>query len=141
MLANVSSSAKSASTWMAQLDRCFGRYELTEDTDQERVRIAVIDTGVNIDDTTMEYQFNSRLEECRSWLDAKAGEEGTLLSPGDDEDGHGTHTVSIALQATRQTLCKIYAAQVFRKRQDKRKVATTKSTQVAIARVSLHGKR
>jgi len=126
---------------MTGLCKCLKRYELTQDPSQEPIRIAVIDTGVYIDDTTLDCQFDSRLMECRSWLDAKAEEEGTLLSPGDDEDGHGTHTVSIALQATRQTLCKIYAAQVFRTRQDKRKVATTESTQVAIARVSFHGKR
>jgi subtilisin family serine protease len=126
---------------MIELHKCLERYELTQAHKQEPVRIAVIDTGVYIDDITLETQFDSRLEECRSWLDAKAGEGGTLLSPGNDEDGHGTHTVSIALQATRQTRCKVYAAQVFQKRQDKGTVATTESIQVAIARVSFHDKR
>ena len=123
---------------MTKLEGSVKQCELTGDIDQGRVKIAIVDTGVHIDDVTLEYRFNSRLKECRSWLDGSGGDDGILLSPNVDEDGHGTHNASIALKATQHTQNEIFVAQVFRRRRDKQTVGTTRPTQIAIARVSIH---
>ena len=135
--ANISNSADESKEWREQLKECLGGYELATG---KPVKMAVIDTGVSIPGADLEYQFHNRLKECRSWLDEKAGEEGIEFQEV-DEDGHGTHTVSIALKTTERTDCELYVAQVFRNRGEKKTVYTNKATQTAIARVSIHNKR
>jgi hypothetical protein len=100
------------------------------------VRIAVIDTGAKIHSDHLEFIFDSRLKECRSWLDPSAGAKGLEMPAGGDEDGHGTQMVTLALRATRDTPCEVFAAQVFRNRKDQLRAGATATTQTAIARVS-----
>ena len=99
------------------------------------VKIAVIDTGALIDEDSLDFKFDGRLKECRSWLDESAGKPGTEMSGGADNVGHGTHATSLVLQATMHTDCEVYAAQVFAVQQDQQTVEETRATQIAIARV------
>jgi hypothetical protein len=100
------------------------------------VRIAVIDTGAQIHGDELEFMFDSRLKECRSWLDSAGAGDGVVMPLGGDDDGHGTHTVSLALKATQNTHCELFSAQVFRTRQEQLESGNAETTQRAIAKVS-----
>jgi hypothetical protein len=100
------------------------------------MRIAVIDTGAQIHGDDLEFIFDSRLKECRTWLNSADAGDGLVMPSGGDVDGHGTHTVSLALRATQNTHCELFSAQVFRTRQELLEPGSAESTQLAIARVS-----
>ncbi|KAK1066325.1 hypothetical protein LTR74_007212 [Friedmanniomyces endolithicus] len=98
------------------------------------VRIAVIDTGVHIDEDTLDLKYDGRLKECRSWLEDANGDAGQMMLSPADSVGHGTHATSLLLQATQHTLCEVYAAQVFDAQEGHDRGAASQATQVAITR-------
>ena len=139
-------SARSASQWLADLTNSVRqsilRSQPLEDEDEslsvaKPVKIAVIDTGVCIDEAILEQRFDGRLKECRSWLDDGDGENGAVIPPCADAVGHGTHATSLVLQATEHTGCEVYVAQVFNSREDQQSGKSRQATQVAIARVCM----
>ncbi|KAK5110337.1 hypothetical protein LTR62_006045 [Meristemomyces frigidus] len=135
--------ARSASQWFADLTnsvrQSVQRSLPSQDEDStfptvSPVKIAIIDTGVSIDESILDQEFDGRLRECRSWLKDGDGEDGAVISPNSDAVGHGTHATSLVLQATEHTGCEVYVAQVFNSRGDQQKDQTRQATQVAIAR-------
>ncbi|KAK0290620.1 hypothetical protein LTR35_000051 [Friedmanniomyces endolithicus] len=78
------------------------------------VRIAVIDTGVHIDEDTLNLKYDGLLKECRSWLEDANGDAGQMMLSPADSVGHGTHATSLLLQATQHTPCEVYAAQALK---------------------------
>ncbi|KAK1056933.1 hypothetical protein LTR74_014531 [Friedmanniomyces endolithicus] len=98
------------------------------------VRIAVIDTGVHIDEDTLHLKYDGRLKECRSWLEDANGDAGQMMLSPADSVGHGTHATSLLLQATQHTPCEVYAAQVFDAQEGHDRGAASQATQVAITR-------
>jgi hypothetical protein len=78
------------------------------------VKVAILDTGVQIPNHRLTNNFEQRLKECRTWLGTSASEGEKLAPGGHDADGHGTHGTSVLLQATRNTGIHVYAAQVFK---------------------------
>ncbi len=105
------------------------------------VRIAVIDTGVHIDEDTLDLKYDGRLKECRSWLKDANGDVGQMMLSPTDSVGHGTHATSLLLQATQHTPCEVYAAQVFDAQEGHDRGAASQATQVAITRVRVSNKR
>ena len=79
---------------------------------QHSVRVAVIDTGADMPTNVAKDDYNGRLKECRTWLNT---EDSKGMPQGGDDDGHGTHLVSLVLNIA--PLCDVYAAQVFPKRE------------------------
>ncbi|KAK0880595.1 hypothetical protein LTR87_005559 [Friedmanniomyces endolithicus] len=98
------------------------------------VRVAVIDTGVHIDEDTLLLKYDGRLKECRSWLEDANGDAGQMMLSPADSVGHGTHATSLLLQATQHTPCEVYAAQVFDAQEGHDRGAASQATQVAITR-------
>ena len=100
------------------------------------VRIAVIDTGADIDESVLEL-YDHRLVECRSWI----GKDPAQLVEGATADaiGHGTHATSLVLSVTENTDCEIYVAQVFERDPEQKGLSAkdVESMTRAIARVGL----
>jgi hypothetical protein len=76
-----------------------------------RVKVAVIDTGVAIEDSILDDLYDNRLIECRSWTGANQAR--LIECASADTVGHGTHATSLLLKVTENTDCEIYVAQVF----------------------------
>jgi hypothetical protein len=121
---------------MSKLHTCIKNCHIGNVPDTVPVRIAVIDTGAQIHGDDLEFMFDSRLKECRSWLDSADAGDGLVMPSGGDADGHGTHTVSLALRATQNTHCELFSAQVFCTRQEQLESGNAETAQLAIARVS-----
>jgi hypothetical protein len=83
------------------------------------VKVAILDTGVQISTDWLRGVYEGRLKECRTWLTTEnpEGEEFELGTR--DSDGHGTHGTSVLLDVTRSADVHVYAAQVFNKREEK----------------------
>jgi hypothetical protein len=105
------------------------------------IRIAIIDTGAAIGNSDLEYRYDNRLIECRTWI----GEEpGRLVEyTTSDSTGHGTHATSLALGVTENTDCEVYVAQCFEKPPQQKLVLEkdSEATAEAIALVSLQDER
>ena len=74
-----------------------------------KVRIAVLDTGVDLNHPDMN---SERIQSVRSWVNGKNGEEEDR--GGGDESGHGTHTAGILLDLAPDA--DIYLAQIATKK-------------------------
>jgi subtilisin family serine protease len=61
--------------------------------DPRRVRIAILDTGIDMNHVDM-LSEKDRIKKVYSWVDGKNGEEDRF---GGDISGHGTHIASIVL--------------------------------------------
>ena len=87
------------------------------------VKIAVLDTGAKFTKAILQNHYDNRVREIRKWHLASASaqipDSGIHIPDGDDEDGHGTHSTSLVLNATQNTDCLVYVAKVFGSKQDK----------------------
>jgi subtilisin family serine protease len=77
-------------------------------------RIAIIDTGVDIEHGVLDQLYDNRLtiKDCITLVGAEPGPSHVFDTL--DLVGHGTHAVSLVLDITLNTDCEVYAAQVFR---------------------------
>lgn len=122
---------------MALLER-YVRSILGDDVDQPRkepVKVAILDTGAKFDPKMLEMAYEGRIKEYRSWTDQGCGKRGKILDDGNDDDGHGTHAVSLLLQVARH--CEVYVAQVFPSRFSKRDANVDRDVVDSIANVSI----
>ena len=83
-------------------------HHVPEPNKQQRVRIAVLDTGVDPNHPDMD---NERIQSVRSWVNGKNGEEEDRRAS--DESGHGTHITGILLDLA--PAADIYVAQIATK--------------------------
>ena len=83
-------------------------HHFPEPNTQQRVRIAVLDTGVDRNHPDMD---SERIQSVRSWVNGKNGEEED--PPASDESGHGTHITGILLDLAPDA--DIYVAQIATK--------------------------
>lgn len=88
-----------------------------------RVRIAILDTGLNkhhpqVKSILEKTQSERRIKNCKSWVPGVAGsvdtdKNGMLLSD-EDTDGHGTHCAMVAHKVAPNA--DIYVARIFKDR-------------------------
>lgn len=76
----------------------------------KRIRIAVLDTGY--DPTTPFFSDRSRKRRIQRWKDMAAGDSESAV----DEDGHGTHVLSILMKVI--PVADFYVARVAPRRGD-----------------------
>lgn len=84
------------------------KHHVPEPVTQDRVRIAVLDTGVDPNHPDMDTE---RIRSVRSWVNGKNGGEEDRQAG--DEFGHGTHTAGILLDLAPDA--DIYVAQIATK--------------------------
>ena len=83
-------------------------HHVSEPDTKQRVKIAVLDTGVDPKHSDMD---SERIQSVRSWVNGKNGEEEDRRAS--DESGHGTHTTGILLDLAPDA--DIYVAQIATK--------------------------
>ena len=88
------------------------------------VRVAILDTGANFN-KRMNFLYKNRIKDYWSWCGPESHVEGRsvlgndgqpILPEGQDEDGHGTHIMSVLLQVA--PVCQVYIAKVFETHND-----------------------
>ena len=100
----------------------------------DSVRIAVLDTGAEFDHFTRMRVYNNRLVECRTWYRFETDSNDKIPAKSGDEDGHGSHVTSLVLRVARN--CHVYAAQVFRSKQEFQDKTTSEEADLRISQVS-----
>jgi hypothetical protein len=100
---------------------------MSQDAEKDqRVKIAVLDTGVCSNHPTMEKHQN-RLKDLRNFVDGQGGVK--------DDHGHGTLTTSLLLRVAPKA--EVYVAKVW---DDKRKVVDAKAVAEVGARIGTTSK-
>lgn len=88
-----------------------------------RVRIAILDTGLNKNHPQVKKMLEAknndkRIKKCRSWVPGVVGTDNTdkkgILRADEDIDGHGTHCAMVAHKVAPDA--DIYVARIFRDR-------------------------
>ena len=69
-----------------------------------RVKIAILDTGIDRTHPQIEAQWNKRIKDAKSWLDEEGGDR--------DSCGHGTHGASLLMKVAPEA--HIYVARVIK---------------------------
>lgn len=69
-----------------------------------RVKIAILDTGIDRTHPRIEAQWNKRVKDAKSWIDGEGGDRDTC--------GHGTHNTSLLMKVAPEAL--IYVARVVK---------------------------
>ena len=69
-----------------------------------RVKIAILDTGIDRKHPSIEAQWNRRVKDAKSWIDGEGGDRDTC--------GHGTHNTSLLMKVAPEAL--IYVARVVK---------------------------
>ncbi|KAE8361736.1 peptidase S8/S53 domain-containing protein [Aspergillus caelatus] len=95
--------AHSADTWLDNLQKRVHPFVKTKrDREDEKVKIAVLDSGIDPDHPDL-VKHRGRIVECQDWTSSKVGTQ--------DVVGHGTHTTALLLKIA--PVSTIYVAKVF----------------------------
>lgn len=100
----------------------------------EKIKIAILDTGVNLPEGT-DLTYGDQISECRSWL-TTTEPEGVPFDGFDgngDTDGHGTHATGLLLDLAPRAA--IYVARAFEGRNEKQGKEMATATQKRIEQV------
>jgi hypothetical protein len=108
-------------------------HKIPAENGYKRPKIAVLDTGAKFDQRTRDQQYQKRLKECVTFYRSHQINDGDPLPSWVDEDGHGTHVTSLVLRVTRD--CDVYAAQVFRTRNEMQDEQSSDEAGIRISRV------
>ena len=115
-----------SSAWFAEYHaKVLALFDPTARINPPRIRIAIVDTGANID-RKLPSSMRSVIKDYRSWCDSTPGADGhsfrlpsgkflDVLSAKDDV-GHGTDIMKLLLDTA--PCCDIYIAKVFESKRD-----------------------
>jgi hypothetical protein len=93
-----------------------------------RVRIAILDTGMDLPNHVLWSPGSRRIRSSKSWVRSKIGEDEV-----EDLDGHGTHAVGLLLKVAPEA--DIYVARVFEKNNEREGAVSTLEINAGIAKV------
>jgi hypothetical protein len=112
--------------WMQKLGRL---KSILGDECKEPIKVAILDTGAHFHPDLTRF-YGPRLESW-SWFQ-NAGSDVPQLHSG-DHDGHGTHLASIVLDLA--PTCKVYTAQIYKRRKDVQDKQSNEIVEQNIAKV------
>jgi hypothetical protein len=121
-LQNSTDSDSTSAEWFARLREEVHEVLILDKESDSGVKVAIIDTGANLNTTQYKTIHRERISDCRTWCDAANISEGRSFmdEKGNTEDlandQHGTHSISVLRKVAPN--CTIFVAQVFRGRDD-----------------------
>lgn len=101
----------------------------------EPVKIAILDTGLELPELGIHWYEHAPIKDCRSWLEPDKYPDGDTTTGSIDMDGNGTHAAGLILEVARDA--ELYVGRVFENESEGQNVATVDNVGERIAKVCL----
>lgn len=97
------------------------------------VKIAILDTGLQLPETARHFYKPGRIKDCRSWLAPNVSSHGHPSADPVDMDGHGTHAAGLILDVCEDA--ELYIGRIFVHRSEEQDASTADAVGERIAKV------